>query len=131
MKDQADRVAQMAQDHAKAWCDGAPDGIAALLAEDGTISVNGGEVHAGRAAIIANAKELLANFPGLTVRCHETRHACNRAVFIWTLEGRHAETGNRVSLPGWHEWDMNADMQVQHCRGFYDAVDLARQIAGD
>jgi uncharacterized protein (TIGR02246 family) len=126
----ADRVAAMARDHAAAWCANDPDWIGKLFAEDGTISVNGGEAHVGRAAIIENARALLASFPGVKVHCHETRHAGTRAIFIWTLEGRHAETGNHVTLPGWHEWDLNPDMEVQHCRGFFDASDLERQVTG-
>jgi len=127
----ASRVEKMAMDHAAAWSEGAADKIAELFSENGTITVNGGEPHTGRAEISENAKELLATFPGLVVHCHETRHAADRAVFIWTLEGNHAETGNFVSLPGWHEWELDDDMQVIRCRGFFDPADFARQIAGE
>jgi len=128
--EKAQQVARMAMEHAEAWCAGDPGKIAELFAEDGAISVNGGEPHVGRAAISENAKELLATFPGLVVHCHQTRQAADRAVFIWTLEGQHADTGNLVSLPGWHEWELDDDMHVKRCRGFFDASDLARQITG-
>ena len=130
MTEAAKQVARMAADHATAW--NAHDGpaTALLFAEDGEISVNGGPAHSGRADIAENAVALMATFPDLTVTCHLTRHAGNRAVFLWTLEGRHAETGNFVSLPGWHEWELDADMLVRRCRGFYDAESLERQIAG-
>ena len=131
MKTEAARKVQdMAAEHAAAWTEGSVDKISELFSEDGTITVNEGETHSGRAAIAENAQGLLATFPGLTVHCHETRHAGNRAVFIWTLEGRHAETGQQVVLPGWHEWELNDDMQVVRCKGFFDAEDLERQIAG-
>lgn len=124
----ARQVESMAKKHAAAWNEGAADKIAELFAENGTITVNGGEPHVGRAKISENAKELLADFPGLVVHCHETRHAGDRAVFIWTLEGNHAETGNFVSLPGWHEWELDDNMQVKRCKGFFDAAELERQI---
>lgn len=128
--EKAQQVAQMAMEHAAAWSAGDPGKIAELFAEDGAISVNGGEPHVGRAAISDNARSLLATFPGLVVHCHQTRHAGDRAVFIWTLEGQHADTGNLVSLPGWHEWELDDDMHVKRCRGFFDASDLERQITG-
>ena len=73
----------------------------------------------------------METFPGVVVRCVDTRHAGARAVFLWVLEGRHAETGAEVVLPGWHEWELNEDLKVRRCRGFYDADDLARQVAGE
>lgn len=130
MSEKARRIAQMAAEHASAWCANSPDKVGELFAEDGTIIVNDSEAHIGRAAIIENAKGLLQTFPGMVVLCHQTRHAGDRAVFIWTLEGRHAEKGNFVSLPGWHEWELDANMRVKHCKGYFDAEDLERQIAG-
>ena len=127
----AQKIEKMAVEHAIAWSEGASDKIAELFAEMGTISVNGGAPHVGRAAIRENAKELLATFPGLVVHCCGTRHAGDKAVFIWTLEGNHAETGNFVSLPGWHEWELDDDMHVKRCKGFFDAGDLERQIKGE
>lgn len=100
MTEDANQVKRMANEHAAAWNEGEPDKIVELFSEDGAITVNGGEKHVGREEIAENAKGLLATFHGLVVRCHETRHAGDRAVFIWTLEGRHADTGNFVSLPG-------------------------------
>jgi uncharacterized protein (TIGR02246 family) len=130
MTEKARQVERMATEHAAAWTEGAADKIAELFSEYGTITVNGGEAHVGRAEIADNARGLLATFPGLVVRCHETRHAGDRAVFIWTLEGHHVETGNFVSLPGWHEWELDRDMKVNRCQGFFDAKDFERQIAG-
>lgn len=126
----ARRVEAMAKEHAGAWSEASPSRIAALFSETGTITVNDGETHRGRTEISENAKGLLATFPGLVVHCHETRHAADRAVFVWTLEGNHAETGNFVTLPGWHEWELDDDMLVKRCRGFFDAGDLERQITG-
>jgi len=80
--EKAQQVAHMAMEHAAAWSAGDPGKIAELFAEDGAISVNGGDPHVGRAAISENAKELLATFPGLVVHCHQTRQAADRAVYL-------------------------------------------------
>jgi len=130
MTEKATQIERMAIQHTDAWTAGAPEKIAELFAINGTITVNDGVTHTGHAEIIENAKELLATFPGLVVHCIETRHAGDRAVFIWTLEGRHAETGNSVTLPGWHEWELNDDMKVSRCRGFFDAASFEHQVAG-
>lgn len=122
------RIAELAKEHAAAWSKNKPEKIGMLFTERGSITVNGGEPHVGRDAIVESAKQLLAAFPGLEVHCEATRHAGRRAVFVWTLLGRHAESGNDVVLPGWHEWEINDDMGVTRCRGFYDAEDLQRQI---
>ena len=44
-----------------------PGEIGELFAEDGEISVNGAPPHVGQPAIVANARELLATFPGLAI----------------------------------------------------------------
>ena len=130
MTELAERVQAMAEAHAAAWCAGDTAAIAALWAEDGSISVNGGEAHVGHAAIAENAQGLLETFPGLTVRVAGTRAAGRRAIFFWVLEGQHAETGNRISIQGWHEWTLGPDGRVARCLGVYDAEEMARQVGG-
>jgi uncharacterized protein (TIGR02246 family) len=120
----------MAKAHAAAWSDHDAERTALLFAPDGTITVNDSVTHTGRAEIVESAVSLMATFPDLVVKCQSTRHAGSRAVFLWTLEGHHAATGKFVSLPGRHEWDLDAAMLVRRCKGYYDADDLARQIAG-
>ena len=84
MTEKAQLVAQLAKDHVAAWTQNLPDRICDLFADNGAISVNGGEPHVVRAAIIDNAKELLASFPGLAVHCHQTRQAGDRADHVCT-----------------------------------------------
>lgn len=131
MTAEAETIRQMAEDHCAAWSAGDAKATAGLFAEDGTISVNGAAPRRGHAEIADAARALMKEFPGVQVRVDETRHSARRAVMIWTLTGRHAETGNPVVLPGWHEWDLDDDMKVRRCLGFYDAEDLQRQIAGN
>lgn len=130
MTDRAKQIARMAEEHAAAWTRGDLETVGDLFADDGSISVNGADPQVGRAAIIQGAAALMETFPGVVVCSVETRSAGTRAVFLWTLEGRHSETGNDVFLPGWHEWQLDANMKVAVCHGFYDAEDMARQVAG-
>ena len=48
----------------------------------------------------------------------------------WTFRGHAAKTGNALVVHGWEEWDVGDDLKVTASRGWYDAEDYARQVAG-
>ena len=123
------RAAALAAAYAAAWCSQSPEAVAEFFAPDGSISVNLGEASVGRAAIAEMAAGFYAEFPGLTVLCDGVRAAGDHVVFLWTLEGRHAVTGNHVRVPGWEEWTLDADLKVHRSLGWFDAAEYARQIA--
>ncbi|WP_171099425.1 ester cyclase [Ruegeria sp. HKCCD7255] len=125
-----DRLNNLARDYAVAWSSGDPDAVAAFFAEDGQIIINRGDVLKGRAAIVEMASGFYAEFPDLEVRCDMMRWAGNHAIFVWTLEGHHAQTGNHVVTRGWEEWDLTEDGKVQSSLGWFDAEDYQRQIDG-
>ncbi len=117
-----------ARAYADAWCSGSPEAVAGFFAESGEIAINGGAPSTGRAAIAQMAQGFFADFPGLTVRCDAFHRAGGHALFGWTLEGRHAETGNRVRIAGWEEWDLGAPLAITASRGWYDAEEFDRQV---
>jgi uncharacterized protein (TIGR02246 family) len=124
-------VVDFAHNYAMAWCSGAPDAVALYYAEDGEISVNRGETSRGRAAIAEMAAGFYAEFPDLVVLCDEVRVSGNHAVFVWTLEGHHAQTKNFVRVGGWEEWELGDELKIKSSRGWFDAADYDAQIAGD
>ncbi len=67
-------------------------------------------------------------FPDLKLYCDKVRSAGDHAVFVWTLDGHHAETKNRVRIGGWEEWDLTDDLKIQTSLGWFDAAEYARQI---
>ncbi len=75
------------------------------------------------------AKGYYSEFQDLVPRLDEIRTAGNNAVFVWTLEGTHSETGNYVTVGGWEEWMLSDDLLVRESLGRYDAVEYDRQIA--
>lgn len=125
-----DAVQAMAKAYTEAWCSGDPTAVANHYAEDGAIIINAGTPHAGREAITAMAAAFHAAFPGMKVICDDVRSNGSHAIFVWTLEGTHGESGNFVRLQGWEEWDLTDDLKVAASRGWFDAEDEARQIAG-
>ncbi len=127
----ANDVIQMANEYASAWSSRTPANVAAHYAEDGQIEINRGEPIKGRAAIVDMASGFYGSFPDLVVRCDDVRVSGNHAIFVWTLEGHHVETGNLVVLPGWEEWELDDNLKVLSSKGWFDAADEARQIAGE
>lgn len=128
MTDEA--MEERARRYAKAWSSGDPHGVASQFAEDGEIAINGGESLHGRQAIAEMAAGFFAAFPDLVVHCDDIRVAGRFAVFCWTLEGHHAETGNAVRVPGWEEWELTENNLVAVSRGRFDQADYDRQVAG-
>ena len=124
-----DDVRDMAERYAKAWSSHSPEAVASFYEEGGRISINDGDPIVGRAAIAEMAKGFYGEFPDLVVRLDEIRTAGNNAVFLWTLEGRHSETGNAVKLGGWEEWTLSDTILVSTSRGRFDAAEYDRQVA--
>jgi len=118
----------LARDYAIAWSSGDPDSVASFYAPDGQIIINRGDPHEGRAAIAEMARGFYAEFPDLEVRCDMFRWAGSHAIFVWTLEGHHAETGNHVVTRGWEEWELTSDHKVKSSLGWFDQADYERQI---
>lgn len=120
---------KLAADYAAAWSSGDPEAVAAFYTAGGQVSVNRGEPVVGRTAIVELAAEFYTEFPDLAVHCDEARLAQDHAILVWTLEGHHSGTGNRIRLRGWEEWELDENMKVKLSRGWFDAAQYERQIA--
>ncbi len=124
-----DDVRGMAERYAEAWSSHSPDAVASFYEEDGRISINGDEALVGRPAIAEMAQGFYGEFPDLVVHLDEIRTAGHNAIFLWTLEGTHVETGNYVKVGGWEEWRLSDNLLVSESLGRFDAVEYDRQIA--
>lgn len=121
---------QKAADYTAAWNSKDPAAVANHFAPDAQIIINKGDPHAGRDALVAMAAGFHAEFPDLKLTCDDIRSTGTHAVYRWTLEGHHVETKNFCKVAGWEEWDLDADMQILHSLGWFDAEDYQRQIDG-
>ena len=122
-------IRDMAERYAKAWSSHSPEAVASFFEEDGRISINNGEPIVGRAAIAEMAQGFYREFPDLVVHLDEVRTAGNNAIFVWTLEGKHSETGNFVKVGGWEEWTLSDNVLVSSSLGRFDAAEYDRQVA--
>jgi uncharacterized protein (TIGR02246 family) len=119
-----------AQTYTDAWNSKDPDAVAAHFTPSASIVINAGDPHEGRASLSAMAAGFHAEFPDLHLICDDMRVAGSHAVYRWTLEGHHVETGNFVRAHGWEEWDLDPAMQITRSLGWFDAEDYQRQIDG-
>ena len=122
-------IKSMAERYAEAWSSHSPEAVASYYAPDGQISINRGDTQKGQEAIVEMAAGFYAEFPDLIVHCDELRTAGNHAIFVWTLEGHHAETKNYVKVAGWEEWELDENMKIKSSLGWFDAEEYDRQVA--
>jgi len=126
-------VREMAENYAKAWSSRVPEAVASFYEEDGRIVINGGDPIVGRVALAEMAAGFISEFPDLVVHLDEIRTAGNNAVFLWTLEGTHSETGKTVKVGGWEEWTLSdsnptGTPRVAASLGRFDAAEYDRQV---
>jgi len=129
MTNKARAIQEFGLDYAAAWCSRLPEAVASFYSPDGQIKINDGDILRGRSSIAQMAAGFFAEFPDLVVRCDDIRTAGRHAIFVWTLEGHHAETKNFVRVGGWEEWHLDEDLKVRSSLGWFDSADYQRQIA--
>ena len=123
-------IADMARAYTAAWNSKSPEAVAAFYAPGGEIVINRGDPWQGRARVAEMAAGFFADVPDLSLSCDAIRGAGTHAVFAWTFTGHDAGTGNPLKISGWEEWDLDAELKVAASRGWFDAEDYARQVAG-
>ena len=113
-----------------AWNSGSAEAVASFYAEDGGIVINRGTPWERREGVAAMAAGFFADVPDLNLVCDGLRAAGNHVLYLWTFTGHHSETRNPLRITGWEEWEINASGKVAASRGWFDAEDYARQVAG-
>ena len=120
---------QLADDYTAAWNTGDPANVAAFFAVAGEIVINRGTPWVGRDGVAAMAAGFYADVPDLALVCDGIRVTGDHMVYLWTFTGTHAGTGAKLRIAGMEEWDLTADLLVQHSRGWFDPEEWARQTA--
>jgi uncharacterized protein (TIGR02246 family) len=123
-------VERLAEAYTAAWNTGSPHGVAGFFSEDGEIVINRGTPWRGRSRIAEMAAGFFADVPDMNLTCDGVRCAGSHVVYLWNFTGHAAKTANPLAVHGWEEWDVSDDLRVKASRGWYDAEDYARQVAG-
>lgn len=124
------KAEEIAEAYTAAWNTGSPDAVAEFYAADGRIVINRGEPYEGRARVAEMAAGFFSEVPDLSLVCDSVRCAGDHIVYLWTFTGTHSQTKNALRISGWEEWDLDTSGKVMASRGWYDAEDYARQVAG-
>ena len=124
------KVMDIAKAYTAAWNSGSPEAVAAFYAPDGRIVINRGEPWEGRTRVAEMAAGFFTDVPDLSLVCDQLRCAGNHVAYLWTFTGTHSVTKNPLRISGWEEWDLDADLKVKASRGWFDADDYGRQVAG-
>jgi hypothetical protein len=120
-----------AERYAVAWCSGEPVLVAAFFADEGSLSINGGEPAVGREAIAAVARGFMEAFPDLVVTFDGLEERDGRLLFHWTLTGTQTGpggTGNAVRISGHESWRLDAEGLIAESLGQYDEAEYRRQL---
>ena len=123
-------IAKFSEEYTAAWNSKSAEAVASFYAEDGEIVINRGDPWTGRARVAEMASGFYADVPDLTLVCDDIRFTGDHAIYVWTFTGHDAGTGNPLKIRGWEEWDIGTNLKVQASRGWFDADDYARQVAG-
>lgn len=113
-----------------AWNSKNPEAVASFFAENGQIVINRGTPWINRAGVRDMAAGFHRDVPDLVLACDGVRPAGDHIVYLWTFTGHDAGTGHPLTIHGWEEWDLDEAQKVAASRGWFDAADYARQVAG-
>lgn len=125
-----DRIAEIAASYTAAWNSGSATAVANHYAPEGGIVINRGAPWAGRAQVQKMSEGFFADVPDLSLTCDGLRVMGDHVIYLWTFTGHHSGTKNPLLIVGAEEWDLDGAGKVLASRGWYDAADYARQVAG-
>jgi len=130
--DSPDKIRQLATKYTAAWCSQDAGSVAAFFAERGSLRINDGSPHVGRAAITEAAQGFMSAFPDMVVTMDDLSVDRSHAVYRWTLTGTNdgpGGTGRAVRIRGYEEWTIGEDSLIAESRGHFDEDDYRRQLA--
>jgi nuclear transport factor 2 (NTF2) superfamily protein len=128
-----DDIQAFADAYTAAWNSQNPASVASYYAQNGVLTINGGEPAAGRAAVEGVARDFMDAFPDLYLINDRMEAAGERMNYHWTLSGTNTGpggTGNRVVISGFEAWVFDEGGLILDSVGTYDADDYDRQLNG-
>jgi ketosteroid isomerase-like protein len=84
----------------------------------------GGGTHEGKEAVMQMIGSIQASFDRFDLTPDDFLESGDRVVVLWHVDGR-TKTGNDVSLPGVHVWDLR-DGKAVRCQALTDTFEFAK-----
>ncbi|MCH6550274.1 MAG: nuclear transport factor 2 family protein [Proteobacteria bacterium] len=113
-----------------AWNSENPASVAAMYAEEGSLSVNGTPA-VGREAIAAVAQGFMTGFPDMELQMDDLKIQADQIAFHWTFIGTNTGpggTGNAVRFSGYEEWTFGDDGLIARSLGHFDNEEYQYQL---
>ena len=126
-----DQLRDFARRYTAAWCSQDPTQVAEHYAPAGSLTINGGQPAAGRAAITEVARSFMTAFPDLQVLMDDVVVRDGGADYHWTLVGTNngpGGTANSVRISGFEEWTIGEDGLIADSQGHHDQAAYDRQL---
>jgi uncharacterized protein (TIGR02246 family) len=117
--------------YAAAWSSQDPALLASFYAENGSLTVNGGQPSVGRTAIKETARSYMVAFPDMVVKMTQIEQREGHAVFHWLWTGTNTGpggTGKFVRMVGYEEWTLDRNGLIAESNGHYDEAEYQRQL---
>jgi uncharacterized protein (TIGR02246 family) len=114
-----------------AWCSQEAVRVAALYAENGSLTINEGTPSVGRTAISASAQSFMTTFPDMVIAMDDVSFQGDHAIYRWTLTGRNTGpggTGKAVRISGYEEWTFGPDGLIAQSTGHFDEAEYQHQL---
>ena len=124
------QISALIDRHIAAWTAHDPEAVARTYAPEAVFVINRGEPMTSHAEIADMVRGFVDEFPDTVLTCHTRLITPDHAVYGWTFEGHHKDTGRHVKFDGWEEWDIAEDGTVQASLGWFDAESYQRQVDG-
>jgi predicted ester cyclase len=118
------KLTAFAKRYAEAWCSQNPESVAAFLAENASLTVNGGP----STPPLEVARGFMRDFPDMVVAFDKLEARGERTAFHWTLTGTYAKTGKRVRISGYELWRIDNIGLIAESRGHFDTPEYERQL---
>lgn len=125
-----DEAVALGAAYTAAWNSKDPVAVASFFADTGQIVINRGTPWINQAGVTEMAAGFYRDVPDLLLACDGVRPVGDHMVYLWTFTGHDASTGNPIEIRGLEEWDLDSNNKVLASRGWFDADDYARQVAG-
>jgi ketosteroid isomerase-like protein len=113
---------QFAIRYSAAWSSQDPARVAAFHAEDGSLSINGGEPAIGRAGITEAARSFMTAYPDMVVELDRLEFENGKVRYHWKFSGTNTGpggTGRPVRTAGYEEWTIGPGGRCP--RGLYSS----------
>jgi len=126
-----ERVEAFARRHTSTRCSQDPARVAAFVAVDESLTINGGAPSVGRPVITAAAQRFMTAFPDRVADMDTVERAGHGFASRWSLINTNSGPGGTVRsvrISGYEEWALDPGRSIARSLGRFDGTEYRRQL---